>query len=167
MEVQPSYEFTNNEWNRLPEAERISITEEKERCKRSLTNRYGSDTSSLAMSEIKTANANDVNTVHVQLKIIQQIISAVKIESNDGESFRLPSSIMGGRNEQANLRPRNQSGDWSICKIKIRSQSSSKCMILEPHLGTPDINKIDSNYETCCLGTKLIVMAMTERTADV
>ena len=86
-------------------------------------NRYGGYTSSVAISEITTENYNDMNTVHVQLKIIQQIISAVKIESNDGESFRLPSSIMGGRNEQANLMSRNQSG-WVYKKFKITNQLS-------------------------------------------
>ena len=76
---------------------------------------------------------------------------------------------MGGRNEQANLRSINQSSDWSIRKVKfqIGSQSSSKCMISEPHPGTPATNKMDSNTNTCCLGTNFIVMAMIERTDNV
>ena len=120
------------------------------------------------MSEITTANTNDVNNVHGQLQILQQIISAVETEIYSGESCRPPSSIMGGHNEQANLRSINKYGNRSIHKVKVQisSQSSIKCMILEPHPSDPDTNKMDSNYDTCCLGTDFIVIAMTERTAD-
>ena len=51
------------------------------------------------MSEITTANSNDVNTVQGQLKILQQRISTVETESRAGEIGRTPSSIMGGGNE--------------------------------------------------------------------
>ena len=67
LEVHPSYEFTKDECHRLPEAEIIRITEERSHYKIPCTNRYGGDTSSVAMSETTTANENDVNTVHVQL----------------------------------------------------------------------------------------------------
>ena len=40
-------------------------------------------------------------------------------------------------------------------------------MILEPHPGTLATNKMDSNSDTCYLGTNFIVMDMTERTANV
>ena len=95
------------------------------------------------MSEITTANAYYVNTLHVQLQIPQQSISAVETESHAEESCRPPSSIIGVRNEQANLRSRIQSGDQYIRKVKVQisSQSSSKCMILEPHTGTPATKK--------------------------
>ena len=59
----------------LPEADRIRITEERAQYKISRTNRYGDNTSSLAMSEITTVNVNDVNTVKGRLQILQQIIS--------------------------------------------------------------------------------------------
>ena len=95
----------------MPEAEIISIIEERAQYKISRTNRYGGDTSLLEISGITTANANDANTVHGQLKILQKRISAVETESNYGESCRPPSSIMGGHNEQANIRSINQSGD--------------------------------------------------------
>ena len=49
MEFHPSYEFTNNEWNRLTELERLKITEERERYKISHTDRYGGDTRSVAI----------------------------------------------------------------------------------------------------------------------
>ena len=78
LEVHLSYDSTNNEWHRLPEAKIISIIEESSWYKRSRTNRFGGDTSSVAISEITTSNANYVNTVRNQLQILQQIISAVK-----------------------------------------------------------------------------------------
>ena len=76
---------------------------------------------------------------------------------------------MGGRNEQVNVRSKNQSGDWSIPKVKVQItyQSSSKCMISEPHPGTPSTNKIDSNDGRCCLCTNFIIMAIHLRTTNV
>ena len=76
---------------------------------------------------------------------------------------------MGGHNEQAKLRSINKSGDWYIRKVKfqISSQSSRKCMLSEPHPGTPSTNEMYSNADTCCLGTNFIVMAITDITANV
>ena len=71
------------------------------------------------MGEITIGNENDVNTVHRKLQILHQIISAVETESHSVESCRPPYSIMGGLNEQANLRSRNQFGDRSIRKVKL------------------------------------------------
>ena len=121
------------------------------------------------MSEITTENENDVNNVHSQLQILQQIISAVETESNSGESCRPPSYIMGGHNEKENLRSINQYDDSSICKVKVQisSQSSSKCIKSEPHPGTSSTNEMEYNSDTCCLGTNFIAMAMIERTSDV
>ena len=121
------------------------------------------------MSEITTANSNDVNTVQDQLQILQQIISAVETESHVGESGRPPYSIMGGSNEQVSLRSINQYSDCSIGKVKVQisSRSSSKCTILELQPGTLATNKMDYNADTCCLGTNFIVMNITERTANM
>ena len=119
MEVRPSYDFTNDEWHRLPEEEIIRITEEMARYKISCTSRYGFDTVSVSMSEITTENENDVNTVQSQFQILQQRILAVETEIYAGQSCRSPYYIMGGNNEQANLRSRNKCGDWSIRKLKV------------------------------------------------
>ena len=121
------------------------------------------------MSEITTANANDVNHVQGQLQILQQRISAVETESCAGESGRIPSSIIVGRNEQASISSRNKSGDRSIYKVKVRisSHSNSKCTISETHPGTLSTRKMDSNANTYCLGTNFIVIEMTESTSNV
>ena len=76
----------------------MRITEKRVRYKRSLMNRYGDDTSSVAISEVTTANSNDMNTVHGQLQILQHLISEVETEICAGESFIPPSSIMGRHN---------------------------------------------------------------------
>ena len=83
------------------------------------------------MSEITTENKNDVNTVHDQLQILQKRLSAMETEGHAGQSSRPPYSIMGGRNEQANLSTINRSGDCSIrnVKVQISSHSSRKCKI--------------------------------------
>ena len=169
LEVHLAYYFTNNEWHRLPNVEIIRIVDERERYKISRTTRYGGDTSSVEIIEITTENENGVNTVQGRLQILQQRISELETESHAGESGRPPSSIVGGHNERANLRSRNQYGDWSIRKIKVQisSQSSSKCMISEPHPGTLATNEIDSNEDMCCLGTNFIVMTIIERTANL
>ena len=120
------------------------------------------------MSEITTANSNDVNTVQGQFKIIQKRISEVETESRAGEIGGTPSSIMGGGNDQANLRSRNQSIYRFIRRVKfqISSQSSIKCTILESYPGTLATNKMDSNSDTCCIGTDFIVMNMTNSSAN-
>ena len=63
------------------------------------------------MSKIPIENKNDVITVHSQLKILQQTISAAGTESHAGGSYRPPYSIMGAHNEQSNLSSINQYGD--------------------------------------------------------
>ena len=40
-------------------------------------------------------------------------------------------------------------------------------MILQPHLGTPATNEMESYADTCCLGTNFIVMDMIHKKADV
>ena len=71
-------------------------------------NRYGGDTSSLEMGEIKTSNENDVNTVHGHLQILQQRTLVVETESHAGESFMPPYYIVGGLNENASIRSRKK-----------------------------------------------------------
>ena len=121
------------------------------------------------MIEITIANANDDNNVQGQFQILQQIILAVVTESHTGGTESPPSSIMGGRNEQAKLRSINQYGDWYIRKVKfqISSQSSRKCMISEPHPETLATNNMESNADTHCIGINSIVLAMTETTSNV
>ena len=70
LEVHLSYDFNDDGWHMLPEAEIIGIRERRKQYKRSRTNRYGGDTRSVSISEITASNTNDVNTVQGQLQII-------------------------------------------------------------------------------------------------
>ena len=89
IEVQPSYDFTSDEWYELPEADKITIGHVK--------NDGGN-----VISEITTGGKS---MVQEYIRKIQQRISA--IESNADVQSRAMGSIMGGKNEQAVLRLRN------------------------------------------------------------
>ena len=65
LEVHLSYDFTNNEWNRLPEAEIIMITEEMACYKRSRTNRYVDDTRSVPVENLLQPSYHLVATQYV------------------------------------------------------------------------------------------------------
>ena len=161
IEVHPAYDFTDDEWFRLPEAERSRITDERTRYKRARTNRYA-DQQSVAMSEITT-------TDNIEMQRLSNRISAVE-SSQDNSSTSGQVSIIGGRNEQANLRSRNTTSDnRSIRKVKvvISSQRSVGFEVDEPRPGTKSPNEMDSNADTSCLGSNFVILSYTQRTADV
>ena len=73
---------------------------------------------------------------------------------------------MGGRNQQANLRQRNDQGQW-IGKIKSTTNiASASTHHIEPPENTPAYNEDDTNADIYCLGKNFIPMAITNRTAD-
>ena len=90
IEVHPAYDFTTNDWFRIPEEESIRIREERKRYKRS----RGNDNMAL-VSKITTGGVQD------DIRSIQKRISEIESNTGDGQS-RASVSIMGGRNEQAN-----------------------------------------------------------------
>ena len=71
---------------------------------------------------------------------------------------------MGGRNEQADLRSRNnnQSNDCSVRAVKVKrinSQvTSNGYNINDTEPGTMSINEIDTNADKCCLGANFTVL---------
>ena len=75
IEVNPAYDFTKDEWFRLPEAEMIRIREERKRQKISCGN------------DNKTV-VRKTTTVGVQdnIRLIQQRISAIESNTGDGQS---------------------------------------------------------------------------------
>ena len=108
IEVHLDYYFTTDECFRLPEAERIRTIEERTRYKRSC----GNDNKTV-VREITTGGVQD-NT-----RSIQQIISA--FESNTGYAkSRVSGSIMGGRNEQSNMRSRENGNDSSVRAVNFK-----------------------------------------------
>ena len=87
IEVHPDYDFTIDEWFRLPEAERTSIREESTRYKIS----RGNDDRTV-VSKITTVGVQD------EIRPIQRKIPAIELNTGDGQS-RASGSITGGRNK--------------------------------------------------------------------
>ena len=79
--------------------------------------------------------------------------------------------MMGGRNEQANLRQRSRDDSRSAGMVITgkRSISSSRTStsIQEPSPNTVANNESDTNADTCYLSTNFVVLSYTNRTADV
>ena len=165
VEVHPSYEFTDQEWHNLPHAERNRVIDERARYKRN--KRSGGVENRSVISEITTTNQAD-NDLHGQLLSLQHRISTMESQSQSG---MVPGSIMGGRNEQANIRSRNSNNDnrsIRAMKLVISTQKSySEVHLSQPSAGTMSYNELDSNADTCCLGSNFTVIAVTDRTADV
>ena len=69
------------------------------------------------MREITTGGVQD------NIRSIQQRISAIESNTGDGQS-RAPGSIMGGRNEQANMRSRNNGNDHSVQAVNVKRINS-------------------------------------------
>ena len=83
----------------------------------------------------------------------------------------MPGSIMGGRNEQTNIRSRNGNNDnrsIRAMKVVIDTQKRySEENIKHPTAGTVSFNELYSNTDTCCLGSNFIVTEITDRTVEV
>ena len=109
IEVHPAYKSSATEWNLLPEAERNRIISERSNYKRQRVDGHNNGTSSV-ISELTTNNQGDVRSIVESVQNLQhQISSLVSHPSdNDNNNNTPPSSIMGGRNEQSNLRSRNR-----------------------------------------------------------
>ena len=150
IEVHPAYEFTTDECFRLPEAENIRIREERTRYKSS----HGNDNKTVVI-KITTGGVQD------DIRSIQQIISG--IESNTGDvKSRASGSIMGGRNEQANMRSRNNGNDCSVRAVNVKrinaQITTGSYDIEDPEPGNISVNDIDTNADTCCLDSNFTVL---------
>ena len=143
--MHPAYYFTSDEWYRLLEAEKIRIREEQSRHKRSRVNDCGT-----VISEITTGGNG---TVQYNNRTIQQRISV--IESNADVKSRATVYIIGGRNEQADLRSinNNHSNDRSVHAVNVKIINSQVTMnsynIDDPDPGTIAVNEIDTNADMC------------------
>ena len=103
VEVHASFQFDDNVWFSLPEVERNRIVQERQAYKRQKY-RGGDDRTAISQITTGTNNADLQSTVQA----MQQQISSIQSQQNVQTSNNIPpSSIMGGRNEQTNLRTRN------------------------------------------------------------
>ncbi len=89
IEVHPSFKFTSDTWNNLPEAERNRIVQERANFKRS--RQSSEQRSTISQVTFETTNNDNGNATNGST-------------SSSG-------SIMGGRNEQASLRSRNSNNN--------------------------------------------------------
>ena len=108
IEVHASYKFNDNTWKILPEAEKKRILKERSEYKRSRYNNYNDDRSTI--SQITTGTniqTNDLQSVVHSVQQLQSQINDMNNRSEHNSNNTPPTSIMGGRNEQANLRSRN------------------------------------------------------------
>ena len=110
IEVHASYKFNDHTWSILPEAEKNRILQERNDYKRSRYNNHGDDRSNISQITTGTAiQANDLQSVVQSVQQLQSQINEMNNNRNDNNSNNTPPAIiMGGRNEQANLRSRNQ-----------------------------------------------------------
>ena len=74
-------------------------------------------------------------------------------------------TMMGGRNEQSNLRNCDNRSVSVVKSTRRISTTASRQPDPKPH--TRANNELDTNADTCCLGTNFIVLAYTTRMADV
>ena len=79
-------------------------------------------------------------------------------------------SIMGGENEQANLRSQSTNQNLpivrSIRKVDGRDRNRYQDRF-EPNSNTSAFNEVDTNAETCCLGQNFIPLTYGNRTTDI
>ena len=114
VETHASFKFSDDVWAVLPDTERTRILHEREEYKRRRYN-GGNDDRSI-ISQITTATphaAADLQSVTQSINNLQQQISSLQSQSNvnNDNNAGPPSSIMGGRNEQANLHTRSNNNN--------------------------------------------------------
>ena len=105
VEVHASYKLKNDVWNNLPQAERDRLIRERASYRR--TRQRNNDDDRTTVSEITT----DFRSISETLTRMQAQLSSMSNDNQDGSA--VPTTIMGGRNEQASLRSRNNTSGGS------------------------------------------------------
>ena len=75
-------------------------------------------------------------------------------------------SLMGGRNEQADIRSRN-TNNRGISNVIMKRRVGHARAMLEPDPNTRAQNEADTNANTCCLGHNFIHLHYTNWSADI
>ena len=79
--------------------------------------------------------------------------------------------IIGGRNKQENMISRNNGNDCSVKAVNVKNINAQVTTggydIEYPEPGNISVNELDTNADTCCLGSNFTVLQMTSRIADV
>ena len=84
-----------------------------------------------------------------------------------GTQFQVPQGgVMGGCNEQASFRGRNQN-NRNIHNVISRRKVGNVSRVPEPKPNTHAFNEADTNADTCCLGKNFVPISYTNCSADV
>ena len=169
IEVHPSYDFPNHIWNNLPRQEQDKVRESraKHKSNKRITSAVGTmiNESNLDAQSIISTITEAARTRNVSQATIDPG-DGNNNGSNDSNSSHNRSTIMGGRNEQTDLRTRNRNIRAMATKRVIGSFDSAP-KFSEPKEGVCANNESDTNADTCCLGTNFKVLSYTNKTADV
>jgi hypothetical protein len=186
MEVHPSYQFSDDQWQKIPQPVRDQLTQmrreynakrQRQTSQASMSYAQGQPTASTPMYVQQTQqyphsvvpyNVYGAAPLPPPPPATQDRTDISEITTNRHQSGTT-NTIMGGRNEQAQLRSRNtNSGNRSVSNIKSKWRiGSSNTSHIEPAANTSAINESDTNADTCCLGKNFIPIGITNRTADV
>ena len=153
IEVHPSYKFPPNIWENLPNTERKRILEERR---------------SYRENKMPRRNVSETQSVPQEVGINAQQDSGTATEvsnvtnNNRDDSQSQPPNIMGGRNAQS-VQTRRLGAVRTSARIVSRIDSNVQISVP----GTSAANEMDSNADTCCLGSNFVILSYTNRTADV
>ena len=169
LEVHPAYSFSDDQWSKIPQDVRDRLLNMRQDYKRRRQASQASIYGPSAGSNYAPRYMQQASHGMPPPPPAQHVPPPPPLPNDDNRSqvseITQSSSIMGGRNEQANLRSRNQRNISNIrSQRKIGSSSISN---IEPRPHTSASNEADTNADTCCAGTNFIPIQATNRTADV
>ena len=104
LAIHPSYKLPQEVWLDLPDAEIKKINDERAAFKQS---KSGNDNATV-ISQL-TTDTNGMATIQVPVSMIQQAATGTHVSDNSTqqEQDNVGTNPMGGRNEQAQIRSRN------------------------------------------------------------
>ena len=190
--MHPSYNFNAQTWKNIPDQEKARLREERNEYKR-LQRRISSAQSSPGSvaqgclppqqwypapydgSVVPPPPPQPANPPPSHISMINTGgQSGSGSTASIGISPTRGTTMMGGRNDQANMRQNQQRQDGHINAVctSVRYSHQSKVQVStakvqEPPAGQVSTNEADSNADTCCLGNNFVILSYTNKTADV
>ena len=180
IEIHPAYNFTPKVWRNIPDHEKDRLRQQRQEYKR--RQRVSSVGSMAPSSSMSHPPNNWVITAPQPYypplpsppppQQVAQVDSSRDSGNSVASNHQRGSTMMGGRNEQANYRQNENSSIMAVHTSKRIISSSlterhHKFEVQEPPAGQESRNESDSNADTCCLGNNFVVLSMTNKTADV
>ncbi len=174
LEVHPSYSFTDEVWGKIPDEVKRDLMQRREAYKRQRQasqayRGYGQHYHPYGNHNHHQHNHQDQQNQHQNFAPAGSVVSEITTQNQGQDQSQSQGSIMGGRNEQQQLRSRNsanRSASNVRSKRKVASYESTSNVSV-PSEGTISDCEADTNADTCCLGSSFLPIAFTNRTADV